>query len=135
MILMYLNVQIISKTSQLKQNWKLINHSMLWGRKTLFIIKTYYKHYDMDRKWNGIWAIKIMRVAHSHILRLNKIPTTGKHDLAYISLIAINIIGYFIILKWHLIKIYRELYTILASKYDTIRFLLNLNKMATQYKC
>ena len=76
-----------------------------------------------------------MRVAHSHILRLNKIPTTGKHDLADISLIAINIIGYFIILKWHLIKIYRELYTILASKYDTIRFLLNLNKMATQYKC
>ena len=56
-----------------------------------------------------------MRVAHSHILRLNKIPTTGKHDLAYISLIAINIIGYFIILKWHLIKIYRELYTILAA--------------------
>ena len=90
-------------------------NSMLWGRKTLFIIKTYYKHYDMDRKWNGIWAIKIMRVAHSHILRLNKIPTTGKHDLAYISLIAINIIGYFIILKWHLIKIYRELYTITAA--------------------
>ena len=78
-----------------------------------------------------------MRVAHSHILRLNKIPTTGKHDLADISLIAINIIGYFIILKWHLIKIYRESYTILAAKYvyDTIRFLLNLNKMATQYKC
>ena len=85
------NITIKTKLEADKPN------SMLWGRKTLFIIKTYYKHYDMDRKWNGIWAIKIMRVAHSHILRLNKIPTTGKHDLAYISLIAINIIGYLII--------------------------------------
>ena len=106
---MYLNVRIICKTLKLKQNWKFINlntkkirrilNLILWGRQKLSMIKTYYKHYDMDRKWNGIWAIKIMRVAHSHILRLNKIPTTGKHDLADISLIAINIIGYFIILK------------------------------------
>ena len=76
-----------------------------------------------------------MRVAHSHILRLNKIPTTGKHDLADISLIAINIIGYFIILKQHLIKMCIELYTLLYDIfYCTIRFLLNLNKMVKQYK-
>ena len=90
---MYFKVQIIKekffmKTSKLKSG-RILN-LILWRRNKLFTIKTYYKHYDLDRKWNGIWAIKIMRVAHSHILRLTEIPITGKHDLADISLIAIT---------------------------------------------
>ena len=88
---MYFKVQIILKNIKIKTKWEdRISNLILWRRNKLFTIKTYYKHYDLDRKWNGIWAIKIMRVAHSHILRLTEIPITGKHDLADISLIAIT---------------------------------------------
>ena len=50
---MCFKVQIIGKNIKIKTKWgnqKQTHNLILWRRNKLFTIKTYYKHYDLDRK-------------------------------------------------------------------------------------